>query len=63
MLKPILSVNMVTYGRRMKEGIQQYVRQDETLDRVLVENQIGPLALRMKTLTGYGYATLYRERM
>jgi len=45
------SINMVTYGRRMKEGFENLLK-DITIDRVIVENQIGPLALRMKTLQG-----------
>ena len=35
----------------MKEGFEDLLK-DETLDRVIIENQIGPLALRMKTLQG-----------
>ena len=42
---------MVTYGRRMKEGFENLLK-DITVDRMIIENQIGPLALRMKTLQG-----------
>jgi hypothetical protein len=42
---------MVTYGQRMKSGLENLLK-DITVDRVIIENQIGPLALRMKTLQG-----------
>ena len=42
---------MVTYGKRMKEGFENLLK-DQIIDRVIIENQIGPLALRMKTLQG-----------
>ena len=45
------NINMVTYGQRMKSGFENLLK-DITIDRVIVENQIGPLALRMKTLQG-----------
>ena len=45
------SINMVTYGRRMKQGFENLLK-DEKIDRIIIENQIGPLALRMKTLQG-----------
>ena len=45
------NINMVTYGRRMKSGFENLLK-DVTIDRVIIENQIGPLALRMKTLQG-----------
>ena len=45
------NINMVTYGRRMKEGFENLLK-DITVDRMIIENQIGPLALRMKTLQG-----------
>jgi hypothetical protein len=44
-------INMVTYGQRMKSGFETLL-EGVVLDRVIVENQIGPLALRMKTLQG-----------
>ena len=44
-------INMVTYGRRMKAGFEDLLK-NVVVDRVIVENQIGPLALRMKTLQG-----------
>jgi len=40
-------INMVTFGRRMKKGFEDLLK-DTVIDRVIVENQIGPLALRMK---------------
>ena len=45
------SISMVTYGQRMKLGFETLLK-DVVIDRVIVENQIGPLALRMKTLQG-----------
>jgi len=45
------SINMVTYGIRMKQGFENLLK-DEKIDRIIIENQIGPLALRMKTLQG-----------
>ena len=42
---------MVTYGQRMKSGLENLLK-DIIVDRVIIENQIGPLALRMKTLQG-----------
>ncbi len=45
------SINMVTYGRRMKQGFENLLK-EEKIDRIIIENQIGPLALRMKTLQG-----------
>lgn len=45
------SISMVTYGQRMKAGFEAILK-DIVVDRVIVENQIGPLALRMKTLQG-----------
>ena len=45
------SINLVTYGQRLKIGFEELLK-DINIDRVIVENQIGPLALRMKTLQG-----------
>ena len=45
------SINLVTYGQRLKIGFEKLLK-DIDIDRVIVENQIGPLALRMKTLQG-----------
>jgi hypothetical protein len=45
------SFNLITYGRTLKERFTKLLKNIE-LDCVLVENQIGPLALRMKTLQG-----------
>ena len=43
--------NLVQYGRELKKQFNELLN-DVTIDGVLVENQIGPLALRMKTLQG-----------
>lgn len=43
--------NLVEYGRIMKNKFNETLLNDK-IDIVLVENQIGPLALRMKTLQG-----------
>tara|TARA_B100000925_G_scaffold143444_1_gene107439 strand:- start:228 stop:1049 length:822 start_codon:yes stop_codon:yes gene_type:complete len=43
--------NLVTYGRNLKEEFEKLF-ENTIIDCVIVENQIGPLALRMKTLQG-----------
>tara|TARA_B100000900_G_C20581686_1_gene717812 strand:+ start:469 stop:1296 length:828 start_codon:yes stop_codon:yes gene_type:complete len=43
--------NLVEYGRNMKNKFNEVLK-DIDIDYVIVENQIGPLALRMKTLQG-----------
>ena len=43
--------NLVQYGRELKKQFTEVLK-DTEVDGVLVENQIGPLALRMKTLQG-----------
>ncbi len=45
------SINLATYGYRLKVGFEELFK-DYNIDRVIIENQIGPLALRMKTLQG-----------
>lgn len=45
------SINLVTYGKRIKESFNK-ISANFTIDCVLIENQIGPLALRMKMLQG-----------
>ena len=45
------SVNIITLGRNMRERFNSLL-DGIYLDRVIVENQIGPLANRMKTLQG-----------
>ena len=45
------SINIVTYGMRVKEEFTKLL-EDLKIDCVLIENQIGPLALRMKMLQG-----------
>ena len=43
--------NLVTYGRNLKKSFD-IIFKDIFLDCIIIENQIGPLALRMKTLQG-----------
>ena len=43
--------NLVTYGRNLKDNFNTILG-DMTIDCLIIENQIGPLALRMKTLQG-----------
>ena len=45
------SINLVTYGRNLKKGFENIFK-DSQADCVIIENQIGPLALRMKMLQG-----------
>jgi len=45
------SINIVTYGIRIKEEFEKLLKTID-IDCVLIENQIGPLALRMKMLQG-----------
>jgi hypothetical protein len=45
------NINLVTYGRTMREMFNETL-EDIHIDIVCIENQIGPLALRMKTLQG-----------
>lgn len=45
------SINLATYGYRLKIGFDK-ILDDYNIDKVIIENQIGPLALRMKTLQG-----------
>ena len=44
-------INMVQYGINLKKMFHQTFS-ETNIDLVLIENQIGPLALRMKTLQG-----------
>ena len=44
-------MNLVQYGRNLKKKFNE-VFKDIQIDGVIVENQIGPLAMRMKTLQG-----------
>ena len=45
--------NLVEYGRTMKIEFEKIFNNEySNMDLVLIENQIGPLALRMKTLQG-----------
>ena len=46
-----IDINLVQYGRNLKTKFNEILK-DKTIDGVIVENQIGPLALRMKTLQG-----------
>ena len=43
--------NLVQYGRNLKTEFNKLFK-DNQIDGVIVENQIGPLAMRMKTLQG-----------
>ena len=52
--------NLVTYGRNLKEEFEKILN-NITIDCVIVENQIGPLALRMKTLQGMIYNILLKK--
>lgn len=45
------SFNLITYGRSLKDKFNKILENTE-IHCVIVENQIGPLALRMKTLQG-----------
>ena len=45
------SINLATYGKKLKIGFENLFEKYD-FDYVLIENQIGPLALRMKTLQG-----------
>jgi hypothetical protein len=45
------SINIVTYGSRIKSSFDELIL-DSNIDCVIIENQIGPLALRMKMLQG-----------
>ena len=44
-------LNLVEYGRNLKKAFNKKLKNIQ-IDGVIVENQIGPLALRMKTLQG-----------
>ena len=44
-------INFFTYGKNMKKHFE-YLFKNTKLDLILIENQIGPLALRMKVLQG-----------
>ena len=44
-------MNLVQYGRNLKKKFNEIFK-DIPIDGVIVENQIGPLAMRMKTLQG-----------
>ncbi len=46
-----IDINLVQYGRNLKTKFNEILK-DKSIDGVVVENQIGPLALRMKTLQG-----------
>jgi len=45
-----VKISLVTYGKNLKDEFNK--KKWGKIDLVLVENQIGPLALRMKTLQG-----------
>ena len=50
-IKKTSSISLVEYGIALKEKFSDIFNYDE-IDKVIIENQIGPLALRMKTLQG-----------
>ena len=50
-LKNPTSISLVDYGIALKEKFTDIFNYDD-IDKVIIENQIGPLALRMKTLQG-----------
>ena len=45
------TIKLATFGRRLKTGFEDLLH-DCHIDQVIIENQIGPLALRMKMLQG-----------
>ena len=45
-------INLVEYGRNIKQAFNDKLFTNPSLDCVIVENQIGPLALKMKVLQG-----------
>uniref|UniRef100_A0A6C0J9R1 Mitochondrial resolvase Ydc2 catalytic domain-containing protein n=1 Tax=viral metagenome TaxID=1070528 RepID=A0A6C0J9R1_9ZZZZ len=49
--KKTKDMNLVQYGRNLKKKFNEIFK-DIQIDGVIVENQIGPLAMRMKTLQG-----------
>jgi len=49
--KKTKDMNLVQYGRNLKKKFNEIFK-DIQIDVVIVENQIGPLAMRMKTLQG-----------
>lgn len=55
-LNPIIKtnsrdINFVTYGQRIKSSFDELLH-NKTIDCMIIENQIGPLALRMKMIQG-----------
>lgn len=50
-IKKTSSISLVDYGIALKEIFTDTFNYEE-VDKVIIENQIGPLALRMKTLQG-----------
>ena len=50
-IKKTSSISLVDYGIALKEKFTDIFNYEE-VDKVIIENQIGPLALRMKTLQG-----------
>ena len=51
LIKKTKDMNLVQYGRNLKKKFNEIFK-DIPIDGVIVENQIGPLAMRMKTLQG-----------
>lgn len=50
-IKKTTSISLVEYGISLREKFMDTFNYEE-VDKVIIENQIGPLALRMKTLQG-----------
>ena len=50
-IKKTKDFNLVQYGRNLKNEFNKILK-DIKIDGIIIENQIGPLALRMKTLQG-----------
>ena len=45
------NLNMISCGIMLKQSLDEYFS-DKEIDLILIENQIGPLALRMKMIQG-----------
>jgi hypothetical protein len=45
------TIDFITYGKRIKSAFNK-IQSEFRIDRMLIENQIGPLALRMKMIQG-----------
>jgi len=45
------SMNLVSIGIALKEELENYITDDD-IDHVIIENQISPIANRMKSIQG-----------